>query len=353
MKTVIVADSDPRKDIVGGIGVYSASLASRLSTTVAFLGKRQSGSIKKNVKYKVSIVNPKEGQKNVVFYWYLRKFVKNMKLSSEDIVHAQRPDWILPFAKKNCKKIITLHGSHFKNVLMKKGIIAARIYGIAEKKAFFISDKIIAVDEDNKKYYSKKYPFAAEKIVKIPVAIDTSVFVPLPKTKMLKTLGLSSKKKIFLYVGRLSKEKRIHLMIKNLKKDETLLIVGTGEEEEKLRSLAVGKDVMFLGGKSQEELVQYYNCADALLLFSTHEGLPTVVLEALSCGVPCVCSRVGELPSLINEKNGVLVSGNKYRKAMDDALSQRGHLNKECRKSALSYDWTKIVKKIEKEVYHS
>lgn len=347
---VIIADSDPRKKVMGGIGVYSSSLANHLSKKhdVLFVGKCQSDSIINKLNYDVQIANKKPNQINPLFFKSLFCFPKKNLKSS--IIHAQRPDWIIPFRNCDAKKIITLHGSHYKNIKMKKGKLAAFTYGILERYSFKIADTVVAVDHKTQEEYIKKYPFAKDKIVFVPVAIDTKKFIPLPKAKLLKELGLTAKKKIFLFVGRLSKEKRVELMINNLKEGETLIIAGSGDLESGLKELSKGKDVIFLGPKGADDLVKYYNVADALLLFSTHEGLPTVALEAFSCGTPVISTRVGEMPLLIKKgKTGYLVDNDNYRKAMDSHLTN--DMAKECLTLALNYDWKNIVKKLEKEVY--
>ena len=68
------------------------------------------------------------------------------------------------------------------------------------------------------------------------------------------------------------------------------------------------KDVTFAGEKTQTEVATYMQQAHALILFSNYEGMPVVVLEALATGLPVFASKVGQLPNLITNDFGKLVS---------------------------------------------
>ncbi len=92
-----------------------------------------------------------------------------------------------------------------------------------------------------------------------------------------------------------------------------LLTVGDGPEQPKLESLATNLGlngrVRFTGRLKREVFLGYLAGADALVLNSTHEGLPHVVLEAMALGKPVVATRVGGIPELIEDrKNGLLVA---------------------------------------------
>jgi glycosyltransferase involved in cell wall biosynthesis len=50
--------------------------------------------------------------------------------------------------------------------------------------------------------------------------------------------------------------------------------------------------------------------ADIFILPSLHEGMPCVIVEALSCGMPILASRVGGIPEIVKENCGVLVQPN-------------------------------------------
>lgn len=123
-------------------------------------------------------------------------------------------------------------------------------------------------------------------------------------------------KHIFLFVGRLSSQKNIPLLLdvfsdKSLA-DTKLLIIGDGNEEIKSevikQSSLTNNRIQFLGKK--DNVLDYMNAVDALVLTSRHEGLPIVILEALSVGLPIISTPVGGIPDIIKNKiNGILTKG--------------------------------------------
>lgn len=61
---------------------------------------------------------------------------------------------------------------------------------------------------------------------------------------------------------------------------------------------------------TEEELVQFYNNINVLIVPSEADNQPNVIVEAISCGVSVIASAVGGIPELINTENGVLVPQN-------------------------------------------
>lgn len=121
----------------------------------------------------------------------------------------------------------------------------------------------------------------------------------------------------FLFVGRLSPEKRIkefleifaELVAEESRKDFNLLIVGEGPMEAELRetvsALGLGGRV-FIFGKSYE-LREFYHASEVLILPSVSEGLSNSMLEAMSCGLAVAASKVGGAAELIKDgENGCL-----------------------------------------------
>jgi len=118
----------------------------------------------------------------------------------------------------------------------------------------------------------------------------------------------------FLYVGRLSPEKNLKMLINSfyeVKKFENskewgLILVGDGPQREELfklvNSLGLKNDVFFVGGKSWKEVVDFYTISDVFILPSISEPWGLVVNEAMMCGLPVVVSkRCGSYWDLVKE----------------------------------------------------
>ena len=74
-----------------------------------------------------------------------------------------------------------------------------------------------------------------------------------------------------------------------------MIVVGDGRRRsrlERLRSELGLKDHVFLVG-AFDDVLPYYQAATLFVLPSLSEGLPLSLLEAMSCGLPVVVTRVG------------------------------------------------------------
>lgn len=81
-------------------------------------------------------------------------------------------------------------------------------------------------------------------------------------------------------------------VVRAARQDVTLLVVGSGEEEARLKAqaaaLGLGRSVRFLGLVANAEVAKLQAAADLFVLSSVLEALPTVALEALASGTPVV-----------------------------------------------------------------
>jgi glycosyltransferase involved in cell wall biosynthesis len=144
------------------------------------------------------------------------------------------------------------------------------------------------------------------------------------RARWRETLGLGAAP-VVASVGHLIDRKGHDLAIRALARlapETRLLIAGTGPEETALRALAqelgVAARVHFLGAVPHDALRGVYSAADALLLASSREGWPNVLLESLACGTPTVATAVNGTPEVVQDP----VAGQVVADRMPDALAQ-------------------------------
>lgn len=139
----------------------------------------------------------------------------------------------------------------------------------------------------------------AKRVVIIPLTFDEDVFRPgLDVTELKKRYGIRDEK-ILMFVGRLHPVKRLDLLLRaaqQLDQKYKLFIVGSGvldnELEELADSLGVADKVLFTGAVPYSEVPKFMNMADLMVMTSSMEGQPRVLIEAMSCGTPAVGTDV-------------------------------------------------------------
>lgn len=93
-----------------------------------------------------------------------------------------------------------------------------------------------------------------------------------------------------------------------------LLLVGSQELPEDLKKQIdlshLQNQIQFLGSKSSEALCELFQKSTALIMFSHYESFGVVIGEALSCGLPVICSKAGGLSSLLSDQEAILVQTN-------------------------------------------
>ena len=144
---------------------------------------------------------------------------------------------------------------------------------------------------------------AADKIRILPRGLDTALFHPSRRDPAFWTKhGLAPGATVLLYVGRVSKEKDLDVIVamwRRIADNQKLALafVGDGPFQKELRQLL--PDAAFTGYLTGLDLARAFASADVFLFPSTTDTFGNVILEALASGVPCVVSDQGGPKDLI------------------------------------------------------
>jgi len=277
-----------------------------------------------------------------------------IKRLSPDVVHSHSVDlgFILSFA---CRlyRIPIINQCHGVSFPYKQIPVVKRIIEILCLK-YSGFKKIITVDEKSLPAFKK---INIKNVSYMGNGVDLGKFKQINKKRNEQT--------IFLFVGRLEKQKGLNYLIKalNILKKEysqfMIWIIGSGSEEDNLKKLVKKYDlhsyIRFLGNKSNEEISSYYQNSDAFILPSIWEGFPLTLLEAWAAGLPVIISDVGNVSEICRDRENALIippgNSQKITEAMkllidDNQLREKlGENGKEV--VAKKYSWEKISKEFE------
>ena len=105
-----------------------------------------------------------------------------------------------------------------------------------------------------------------------------------------------------------------------------LFIAGDGYLLDPLKKqvsqLQLQKQVIFLGTLSHDELVNLYNIADILILASSREGWPNVLLESMACGTPVVAANVWGVSEVVQKAEAGLLINERTADAIAMGVNQ-------------------------------
>lgn len=163
---------------------------------------------------------------------------------------------------------------------------------------------------------------------------------------------------LILHVGRVSPEKDIEFLIRNLRKlasrlpGAKLMLVGTGpalpDYKMLVERLGLREDVIFAGFVPEEELRLYYAAADAMATASRFETQGLAALEAMACGKPVAAVNYRAFPEYIHDGvNGFLFEAGDtdgYCDAIVRAVNAGEDLRREARETAERFSLERCTK---------
>ncbi|MBI4697583.1 MAG: glycosyltransferase family 4 protein [Nitrospirae bacterium] len=209
-------------------------------------------------------------------------------------IHAIGPSLFAPLARIfGIKVVVTNHGPDYNR---KKWPLPARMFlKFCEWMGVVFASEIIAIAGNIAEDIQRKFRRNASVIpngVQIPIIEETD--------ESLKKYGLQ-KGKYVLSVGRFVPEKGFDLLMDSFSRcdlrDWKLVIVGGPDHEDNwsrgLRTKAnIIRNIVLTGFLKGQPLREIYSHAGLFVLPSYHEGLPIVLLEAMSYGLSCIASDI-------------------------------------------------------------
>ncbi|MBC7380781.1 MAG: glycosyltransferase [Burkholderiaceae bacterium] len=182
--------------------------------------------------------------------------------------------------------------------------------------------------------------------------VDTERFTPQPDARQRLAVAGSP---LLLSVGNLLPVKRHGLVIEALAllrhthPQARLAIVGAGPLQAELAAQAAALGlcdaVQLVGAVPQDELLHWYSAADLLVLASSREGWPNVLLEAMACGTPVLASRVGGVPEIVSNERVGMTALFDTPAVLSDALRavlSRRFTSDEVRNHAVGMGWAQV-----------
>lgn len=333
-------------------------------------------------KHDVSIITPKRnsGQKTLEFVEGIRvrrvpycrfypfhvsllklqvnKLFKSLE-NEFDIVHVHSP---MPLPVRTSLPIVTtvhtpmrIDARHHEIIdlmsLLEK-MQSAIVYPPAEQELFRISRRITAVSRTVASELGE-YGLDAAKITVVANGVDPQSFFPCRQNNndeeyVLYTGGLKARKGLFDLIQCAS-------YVNKTRPGTKFILCGRGPYRKKIENavakMGLEKQVVFTGYVSRNDLINLYQNASVQVVPSHYEGMPTVLLEAMSCGLPVVATDIGGNNEVVNSGvNGFLVPP-KSPEVMAEAVvrlldnvSFRENMGKVARNTILMhYTWDKVA----------
>jgi len=305
---------------------------------------------------------------NLQAYKMLKKVIDE---GNYDIIHCHTPVGALltrlaaaDARKKGTKVIYTAHGFHFfKGAPLPNWLL----FYPAEKLAAPMTDVLLTINKED--YALAKRKLKAKRIEYVPgVGIRTERFRKTEEARAGKRreLGFREEDFLMLTVAEMTANKNHITILKALAllKDREeyanmhYLICGRGEQwaslEASAKELGISDHVHFLGYRT--DAPELYKTSDLFLFMSFREGLPVALMEAMSAGMPIVCTKIrGNTDLIADGENGKFTENNP--EALAEVILQMyrnpeyaAQLGEKAAQSAKSYDEGSILSQV-KDIY--
>jgi len=219
---------------------------------------------------------------------------------------------------------------------------------------------------------------SSNKIIKIPLGVNTKIFIPANKSKKDKIRNSLGIPRNCILIGSFQKDgigwgeglkpkliKGPDIFIKTLKilSDKGLPIYAliTGPSRGYVKQELKKNNIPFYHSYVQniKELVPLYQALDIYLITSREEGGPMGLIESMSCGIPVVTTRVGmsedvinkNIPGEISDTFNPKIIAYKIEETIDSFSRNKKENQNLIRNNIIKFDWEEVAKQHWEKVY--
>jgi glycosyltransferase involved in cell wall biosynthesis len=236
---------------------------------------------------------------------------------------------------------------------------ASPAYKLAARFYCRLAHNISVVHPALVEYFRAEIRVPAARLHYIPNGVHVTAASPGCNTRMRlrRQYAVNEDEFVFLFAGRLHHTKDLSTLLQAAHiaaqtRRFRLWLVGDGPEradlEARTRRSGLADVVRFLG--EVPDVAPYMQAADAFAMSSATEGLPMVLLEALSNHLPCIATRVGGIPELLRDGVGLVVPpqdppqlADAMRRLMDDAEARERMSTLGAARIARDFDFERVV----------
>jgi len=281
-------------------------------------------------------------------------FSKLLSVSNE--IDVYKPDIVIAYLNRPSVIACILRlfkRSKFKLIVSERAI---RPLNIVDRIGFWLyryADFIVPNSKSQFNFLTQNYPSLSHKINTITNFVETDFFVPNMKKQQSKTF-------LILGIGRVHPQKNIltlidaiHLLVVQNMEIELVWYGSIDDLEynqkciDRIMELGLSEFVSLKPATT--DVLSAYQNADLFCLPSFYEGYPNVICEAMSCGLPVVCSNICDNPDIVCDGvNGFLFEPNspkniseKIKSIMDLTTEQRLIMGRNNREFAIEQFSTK------------
>ncbi|WP_440677266.1 glycosyltransferase [Candidatus Pelagibacter sp. HIMB1587] len=270
--------------------------------------------LKKIIPENVSLINL-NFKRNISFFddvisFFLTLFFFIKERPNLSISFTPKVGLIVAFASFITKTPIRIHWFTGQIWANKKGVLRKFLKTI-DKIIFLISHNVLIDSISQRKFLIKEKVISKKKSIVFHkgsvggVNINKFKFNKKKRNFLRKKYLISQNTFVFLYLGRINKDKGIKDLLKAFEKiscghDTILIMVGSSEDDKLLNEIKYQKKILYFDYTSKPEY--WFSLADILCLPSYREGFGNVIIEAAACGIPSLCSNIYGLQDAIDKK---------------------------------------------------